>query len=67
MKEIGPSLDLKLRRAKLASSELYKLACRQPKILRDNKPKNIETNNLGEKRGRIHVGRQDVNKIPLRP
>jgi len=66
LKEVGPSLDLKVRRIKLASSELYKLACKQPKVLRTHKAKNVETNMIGEKRGRIHMGRQDVNEIPLR-
>jgi len=67
LKEVGPSLDLKVRRIKLGSSELYKLACKQPKVLRPHKVKNIETNVLGEKRGRVHVGRQDVNNMALKP
>lgn len=34
LEEIGPSLDLVLRRTHLASDDLYKLAHRQPKALK---------------------------------
>lgn len=34
LEEIGPSVDFKLRRTKLASADLYKLSCKQPKQLR---------------------------------
>ena len=56
-----------MRRAKLATAELYKLACKQPRVLKVKKVKNIERNLLGEKRGRLHMGRQDINKINLKP
>ncbi|CDW79488.1 brix domain-containing protein 1 [Stylonychia lemnae] len=37
MKEIGPRFDLKLRRAQVAAIDLYKLACRKPKVLNPDK------------------------------
>jgi len=39
MKEIGPRFDLKLRRNQVASMDLYKLACRKPKIINPEKKK----------------------------
>ncbi len=63
MNEIGPSLNLKIRRIQLASEELYKKSLIQPKELKVKKVKNIEKNFLGEKRGRIHMGRQNYDTI----
>jgi ribosome production factor 2 len=66
LNEIGPSLDLVLRRAKLASQELYKMACKQPKETSKTKSKNESTNMLGEKRGRVYMTTQDLNKMSLK-
>jgi len=66
MKEIGPSLDLKLRKVKLATDEVYKLACRQPKMTSRTKSKNEVTNVQGEKRGRVYMTSQDLNKMSLK-
>lgn len=33
MKEIGPHFDLKLRRSNIAATDLYKAACRKPRVL----------------------------------
>lgn len=67
MKEIGPSLDLKPRRIHIANDSLYKSACRKPKQLLDKKEKNIEYNGLGERKGRIHMQKQNINTIALQP
>lgn len=32
IKEIGPTFDLRVRREKMASSDAFKEACRQPKV-----------------------------------
>ena len=63
LSEIGPSLNLKIRRVQLASEELYKKSLMQPKELKIKKQKNIEKNLLGEKRGRVHMGRQNYDTI----
>jgi len=66
LKEIGPSLDLKIRRIALASQELYKLACKQPKEINKKPEKNVSTNILGEKRGRIYMSQQNLNNMALK-
>ena len=38
-KEIGPHFDLKFRRHQIASADLYKTACKKPKITNMEKKK----------------------------
>jgi ribosome production factor 2 len=64
--EIGPSIDLKLRNIHLASKELYDLSLKQPKEAMLKKVKNIEKNALGEKRGRIHMTKQNLKAAALK-
>lgn len=66
LEEIGPSVDFKLRRTKLASADLYKLSCKQPKQLRIHKTKNISRDPFGTKLGRIHMTKQDIGKLQTR-
>lgn len=56
--EIGPSFSLRLRRDKLAAHDLFKEACRKPKITNIAKKKakkNMFTNELGETQGKVYV------------
>ncbi|XP_055903288.1 ribosome production factor 2 homolog [Eupeodes corollae] len=64
--EIGPSADFSIRRTRIASEDLYKQARKQPKQLKVTKKKNIATDGLGNTRGRVHLGRQNVTKIQTR-
>ena len=65
--EIGPSLDLKERQFILADEALYKKTLKQPKGIKEIKEKNIEKNKiLGEKRGRIHMQKQNLTAVSLR-
>lgn len=64
--EIGPSMDWEVRRTKIASEDLYKLAKKQPKQLKPLTKKNISSDGLGNTHGRIHVGRQEISKIQTR-
>ena len=63
LEEIGPSIDMKERKIELA---VYSRALKQPKGVRETKEKNIEKNALGEKRGRIHMMKQNLNAMALR-
>lgn len=66
LEEIGPSLDLVLRRTHLASDDLYKLAHKQPKALKPKKKKNISHDAFGTKLGRVHMQKQDLSKLHTR-
>ena len=65
--EIGPSFDLKERKFLLADEVLYKKSLKQPKGIKEVKEKNIEKNKiLGEKRGRIHMQKQNLKAVSLK-
>ncbi|CAH0399850.1 unnamed protein product [Chilo suppressalis] len=66
LEEIGPSIDFKLRRTKLAANDLYKEACRVPREAKSGVKKNISRDAFGSKLGRIHMGKQDINKLQTR-
>ncbi|XP_028042108.1 ribosome production factor 2 homolog [Bombyx mandarina] len=66
LEEIGPSIDFKLRRTKLASDDLYKEACKIPREMKPIKKKNISRDAFGTKHGRIHMGKQDINRLQTR-
>ena len=68
-KEIGHHFDLKIRRNQIASTDLYKLACKKPKITNMEKKKakkNVYTNELGERRGKVYIQQQDLQTIATR-
>ncbi|KAJ3640785.1 hypothetical protein Zmor_027326 [Zophobas morio] len=66
LEEMGPRIDLTLRRSKLPSEDLMKEALRKPKELKVTKKKNISVDGLGTTHGRIHVGKQEIQKIQTR-
>jgi ribosome production factor 2 len=66
LEEIGPSMDFVLRRTKLASADLFKSACKQPKELKMKKVKNVSKDVFGSTMGRVHMPKQNLNKLPTR-
>ncbi|KAI0564716.1 Ribosome production factor 2-like protein [Gracilaria domingensis] len=66
LKEAGPRFDLELRRSRVASEALMKSAMKRP---RDpafvRKVKNVSRDDIGDKKGRIHIDRQDLSKLAL--
>ncbi|XP_060760997.1 ribosome production factor 2 homolog [Neoarius graeffei] len=66
LEEMGPSLDLVVRRTHLASDDLYRTALRQPKGVRPKKKKNISHDAFGTKFGRLHMQKQDLSKLHTR-
>ncbi|VVD00491.1 ribosome production factor 2 homolog [Leptidea sinapis] len=66
LEEIGPSIDFKLRRTRLAADELFKEACKVPKELKPLTKKNISRDAFGSKLGRVHIGKQDIKRLQTR-
>lgn len=57
-REIGPSFNMRLRRDKIAGTDLYKEACKKPKIRNMEKKKadkNKFTNALGETKAKVFL------------
>ncbi|TBU29219.1 Brix-domain-containing protein [Dichomitus squalens] len=70
---MGPSLDLTLRRHTDADPEMWKQAMKRPKLRKQDvekgvgkKRKNLDVDEMGDLRGRIHVGKQDLGKLQTR-
>nr|XP_022292719.1 ribosome production factor 2 homolog [Crassostrea virginica] len=66
LEEIGPSLDLVMRRTKLASEDLYKRSLKQPKTIKPRKKKNVSHDAFGSKLGTIHMQKQSLDKLQTR-
>jgi ribosome production factor 2 len=61
--EMGPFLDLSVRRTNLGSDDMWKAACKKPKIVKPTKVKNITSNNFGDKIGQIHMKKQNLDRM----
>lgn len=66
LEEMGPSLDLVMRRTHLASDDLFKRACKTPKAVKVPKKKNVSRDAFGTKLGRIHMEKQNLDKLKTR-
>lgn len=66
LEEIGPSVDFRLRRTKISSDDLFKLACKRPKELKVKKVKNISKDTFGTQHGQIHIPKQNIDKLQTR-
>ncbi|KAI9503133.1 rRNA-binding ribosome biosynthesis protein rpf2 [Coemansia spiralis] len=66
LEEMGPSLDMRIRRVRYPTDDMWKQSTRIPKELKVTKVKNITRDGLGDKYGRVHLGKQDINKIQTR-
>jgi ribosome production factor 2 len=67
---MGPFFDLTLRRHQEADATLMAQALKRPKVAKQDvekglgkKKKNIEVDEMGDTRGRIHVGVQDLSGL----
>jgi len=65
LEEIGPSMDLVIRRTRFANPDLMKEALRQPKQLRKKKVKNVTQSIIGTVIN-VHKEKQDLNQMQTR-
>lgn len=66
LEEIGPSFDMEVRRTHLAPAPMMKTAMKQARDPRlDWKTKNVSKDVMGDKKGQIHVGTQDLSNLTL--
>ncbi len=70
---MGPSLDLAMRRHKEADPAKWKEAIRRPKLQKSDiekglgkKRKNLEVDEMGDLRGRVHLAKQNLDKLQTR-
>ncbi|PRT53772.1 Ribosome biogenesis protein RPF2 [Wickerhamiella sorbophila] len=65
LEEIGPRFDFKVGRTQAANPDMEKQAMKRAKIEEKTK-KNVETDIMGDKVGRIHMEKQDFGKLQTR-
>ncbi|KAJ2896812.1 hypothetical protein MKZ38_005222 [Zalerion maritima] len=67
LEEMGPRLDFLPGRSRHPDGAMLKEALRKPKLSADEKSKkNVSTDTMGDKLGRIHLGRQDLTEMSIR-
>jgi ribosome production factor 2 len=59
----GPDITMHVRRTQFAAPDLWKQSLKQPQGLKKKKTKNQSTNVFGEVIGRLHLEKQDVDKM----
>jgi ribosome production factor 2 len=70
---MGPFLDLTVRRHQRADPELWKVAMKRPRLKKQDvekglgkRRKNLEVDEMGDLRGRLHVAKQDLGRLQTR-
>ena len=66
--DIGPTMTLELKRVKKPDSDIMKEALKNRKLKAAslNKKRNISTNIMGEKKGKLFVQQQSIDTLALR-
>jgi len=66
VEEMGPRMDFRVGRMKEADEAMMKEALRRAKTTAERPKKNISTDIVGDKMGRIHLGKQDLKELQTR-
>ena len=65
--EIGPTFDFRVGRAKEADSDMWKEAIKRGRRADEpKKRKNVDMDEMGDKVGRVHLGKQDLSGLQTR-
>ncbi|KAF1739299.1 Ribosome biogenesis protein RPF2 [Beauveria bassiana] len=64
--EIGPRMDFRVGRMREPDEALRKEAMKTPRGLEERTKKNISTDAMGDKIGRVHIGKQDLSTMQTR-
>ncbi|KAH6604754.1 valyl-trna synthetase [Trichoderma cornu-damae] len=66
VEEIGPRMDLRVGRMKEADEAMLKEAMKKPRGAEEKTKKNISMDSMGDKMGRVHLGKQDLGQLQTR-
>lgn len=66
VEELGPNAQFVVRRQSFADEATFKQATFVPKPKKKKEKKNIKYDNLGNKRGKLYVDRQNLKALPFR-
>ena len=66
VQEIGPRIDFRIGRLKEPDTQVWKEAMKRVKEQKERVKKNVETDVMGDKMGRIHLGKQDLGALQTR-
>jgi ribosome production factor 2 len=66
VEEMGPRMDFRVGRIQEADETIWRESLKKPKQLEPRTKKNIEMDMMGDKIGKIHVGRQDLSTMQTR-
>jgi ribosome production factor 2 len=66
VEEMGPRIDFRVGRHKPADESVLKEALKRARTTQERPKKNISTDIVGDKMGRIHLGKQDLKELQTR-
>ncbi|KAK0392313.1 hypothetical protein NLU13_1809 [Sarocladium strictum] len=66
VEEIGPRMDFRIGRIREAEEAVLKEAMKKPKGMEERTKKNVTTDSMGDKLGRVHLGKQDLSEMQTR-
>lgn len=64
--EIGPRMDFRVGRMREPDEAMRKEAMKTPRGLEERPKKNVTTDTMGDKIGRVHIGKQDLGTMQTR-